>query len=339
MSLNTLWFILVCVLFIGYFFLEGFDYGVGILAPFIGKSDLERRAVIQTIGPVWDANEVWLLTAGGAIFAAFPQWYATMFSGFYLALFLMLVALIARGVAFEFRSKDERKHWRSLFDWLIFFGSAVPALLWGVAIANIVEGVPIDAHMNYVGGFFNLLNPYAIVGGLATLLVFTLHGAVYLTMKTEGELNERARRAAYSIGWAAAGIAILFVVLSAFRTDMFDKPGLGVWPGVVAVCAGLSLIATRLLLDRHKEGWSFISTGVAILFVVVSVFLTLFPRVMVSSLNPKWDLTVYNAASNPYSLHVMTIVALTALPIVLAYLAWTYWVFRQRTSLKQSMHY
>jgi len=339
MDLNTLWFILICVLFIGYFFLEGFDYGVGILLPFIGKSDVERRAVIQTIGPVWDANEVWLLTAGGAIFAAFPQWYATMFSGFYLALFLMLVALIARGVAFEFRSKDERPAWRGLFDWLIFGGSLVPALLWGVAIANIVEGVPIDAHMNYVGGFFNLLNPYALVGGLATLLVFTLHGAVYLTMKSEDEIRARARRAAYRVGWAAAGMAILFVAFSALRTDMFDKPGVGVLPGVVAVLAGLSLVATRLFLDRRREGWSFISTGVAILLVVASVFLTLFPRVMVSSLNPKWDLTVYNASSNPYSLHVMTIVAFTALPIVLAYLAWTYWIFRKRTSIKQVMHY
>ncbi len=339
MDLNTLWFILICVLFIGYFFLEGFDYGVGILLPFIGKSDIERRAVIQTIGPVWDANEVWLLTAGGAIFAAFPQWYATMFSGFYMALFVMLVGLIARGVAFEFRSKNEDAVWRAVFDWLIFFGSVVPALLWGVAIANIVEGVPIDAQMNYVGGFTNLLNPYALVGGLATLLVFTLHGAVYLTMKSEDAIHERARRAAYKIGWAAAGMAILFVAYSALRTDMFDKPGVGALPGIVATLAGLSLVATRLFLDRRREGWSFISTGLAILLVVTSVFLTLFPRVMVSSLNPKWDLTVYNAASNPYSLHVMTIVALTALPIVLAYLAWTYWIFRKRTSVKQAMHY
>ena len=339
MDLNTLWFILICVLFIGYFFLEGFDYGVGILLPFIGKSDIERRAVIQTIGPVWDANEVWLLTAGGAIFAAFPQWYATMFSGFYMALFVMLVGLIARGVAFEFRSKNEDAVWRAVFDWLIFFGSVVPALLWGVAIANIVEGVPIDAQMNYVGGFGNLLNPYALVGGLATLLVFTLHGAVYLTLKSEDAIRERARRAAYKIGWAAAGMVMLFVAYSAQRTDMFDKPGVGVLPGIVAMLAGLSLVATRVFLDRRREGWSFISTGLAILLVVTSVFLTLFPRVMVSSLNPKWDLTVYNAASNPYSLHVMTIVALTALPIVLAYLAWTYWIFRKRTSVKQAMHY
>ncbi len=339
MSLTTLWFILICVLFIGYFFLEGFDYGVGILLPFVGNTDLERRAVIQTIGPVWDANEVWLLTAGGAIFAAFPQWYATMFSGFYLALFLMLVGLIARGVAFEFRSKDERPLWRGLFDWLIFFGSVVPALLWGVAIANIVEGVPIDAQMNYVGNFFTLLNPYALLGGLVTLLVFTLHGAVYLTMKTELELNARARRAAYAVGWAAAGAAILFVLYSGLHTDMFSRPGIGMLPGVVAILAGLSLVATRLFLDRRKEGWSFFSTGVAILLVVASVFLTLFPRVMVSSLNPRWDLTVQNASSNPYSLHVMTIVALTALPVVLAYMAWTYWVFRRRTTLTQAMHY
>jgi cytochrome d ubiquinol oxidase subunit II len=339
MSLNTLWFLLIGVLFAGYFLLEGFDYGVGILLPFIGKNDQERRAVIQTIGPVWDANEVWLLTAGGAIFAAFPEWYATMFSGFYLALFLMLVALIARGVAFEFRSKDQRQGWRSLFDWLIFFGSAVPALLWGVAIANLMEGVPIDAHMNYVGGFFNLLNPYALLGGLLTLLVFTLHGAIYLTLKTEGDLNARSRVGAYKVGWIATGVALLFVAYSILRTDMFRSAHVGMLPGIIAVLAGLSLISTRLFLDRRKEGWSFFSTSVAIVLVVASVFLTLFPNVMVSSLNAEWNLTIYNAASNPYSLHVMTIVAFSALPIVLAYLIWTYWIFRKRVSIDQVMHY
>ncbi len=196
MDLNTVWFALVAVLVIGFFLLEGFDYGVGILLPFLGKDDQDRRVIINTIGPYWDGNEVWLITAGGAIFAAFPEWYATMFSGFYLALLLMLVALIVRGVAFEFRSKDRRPQWRGLWDWMIFFGSFVPALLWGVAFANLIRGVPINADMQYVGTFWDLLNPYALVGGLATLSAFTLHGAVFLSLKTKDELEERAHKAA-----------------------------------------------------------------------------------------------------------------------------------------------
>ena len=193
MALNTLWFFLIIVLFIGFFFLEGFDYGVGMLLPFLGKNDPERRLIIRSIGPFWDANEVWLLTAGGAIFAAFPDWYATLFSGFYLALLLMLVALILRAVAFEFRNKDARPQWRSFWDWMIFLGSALPGFLWGVAITNIIEGVPIDAQMNYVGGFWNLLNPYALLGGLTLVALFALHGAIFLNLRTEGEMQERAQ--------------------------------------------------------------------------------------------------------------------------------------------------
>jgi len=193
MDLNTFWFMLVAVLFIGYFFLEGFDYGVGILLPFLAKDDQGRRVILNTIGPHWDGNEVWLLTAGGAIFAAFSGWYATLFSGFYLALVLMLVGLIVRGVALEFRSKDENPTWRETWDWLIFAGSLIPALLWGVALANIVKGVPIDASKNYVGGFFNLLNPYALLGGLTSLAGFTLHGAIFLCLKTTDDLDAAER--------------------------------------------------------------------------------------------------------------------------------------------------
>ena len=208
MTLNALWFILIGVLFTGFFLLEGFDYGVGILLPFLGKKDEERRILINTIGPVWDANEVWLLTAGGAMFAAFPNWYATLFSGFYLALLLMLVALIVRGVAFEFRSKDKHPAWRALWDWCIFGGSFVPALLWGVALANIVRGVPINADMQYVGGFFNLLNPYALLGGLAAVAAMTLHGAIFLCLRTTDVMQERAHKAA-QVAWpVAASVAL-----------------------------------------------------------------------------------------------------------------------------------
>jgi cytochrome bd ubiquinol oxidase subunit II len=196
MNLNILWFILIVVLLTGFFFLEGFDYGVGMLLPFLGKSDEERRILASTIGPFWDGNEVWLLTGGGAMFAAFPNWYASMFSGFYLALLLMLVALILRGVAFEFRNRDARPAWHRFWDWMIFVGSALPGLLWGVAIANLIEGVPIDAHMNYTGGFFNLLNPFALLGGIAFVAMFLLHGAIFLTLKTEDTLFDRAQTAA-----------------------------------------------------------------------------------------------------------------------------------------------
>src|SRR5512139_2996640 len=194
--LQTLWFILIAVLWIGFYFLEGFDFGVGMLLPFLGKKDVERRAIINAIGPHWDGNEVWLLTAGGATFAAFPMWYATMFSGFYLALFLLLLALIGRGVAFEFRIKDKNPRWRSLWDWLIFIGSLVPALLLGVAFGNLVRGVPIDAEMQYAGGFFTLLNWYALLAGIAAVVTFTLHGAIFLSLKLTGELKEKALVAA-----------------------------------------------------------------------------------------------------------------------------------------------
>src|SRR5437879_3548221 len=196
MELHDVWFVLIAVLWIGYFFLEGFDFGVGILTKLLARDRPEKRVLINSIGPFWDANEVWLLTAGGAMFAAFPDWYATLFSGFYLALVLMLLALIVRGVAFEFRSKHERPAWRSFWDWMLFIGSALPGFLWGVAITNVIEGVPIDAHMNYVGGFWNLLNPYALLGGLAFVAMFLLHGAVFLSLKTEGEIQARAYRAA-----------------------------------------------------------------------------------------------------------------------------------------------
>jgi len=212
MELNILWFILVGVLFTGFFFLEGFDYGVGMLLPFIGKNDVERRIVINTIGPFWDGNEVWMITAGGALFAAFPHVYATMFSGFYMALFLMLVALILRGVAIEFRSKDESSKWRSTWDWMIFIGSTLPALLWGVAITNLIQGIPINSKMQYAGTFFDLLSPYTLVGGVAFLLVFLFHGALFLTLRVEGELIERSRKAAVKIGLLAALVFLSLVV-------------------------------------------------------------------------------------------------------------------------------
>jgi cytochrome d ubiquinol oxidase subunit II len=337
MSLNTLWFALIGVLFTGFFFLEGFDYGVGILLPFLGKKDEERRIILNTIGPVWDANEVWLLTAGGAMFAAFPNWYATLFSGFYLALFLMLVALIVRGVAFEFRSKDRNPQWRALWDGAIFFGSFVPALLWGVAMANIVRGVPIDDKMQYVGSFFDLLNPYALLGGLAGLGVFTLHGAIFLNLRTEGDLRERAERAASRLWAPVLVVGGLTVAASYFATDIFAR--LGVNPGISALGAGAAFLLAGWFLKRRSFGWAFAMTGMTIALTVVTTFRGLYPRVLVSSLNPDWSLTVTNASSTPYTLQVMTIVVLLFLPFVLLYQAWNYWVFRARVSGKSVLKY
>jgi len=337
MDLNTVWFILIAVLFIGFFFLEGFDYGVGMLLPFIAKDEKSRRLVINAIGPFWDGNEVWLLTAGGASFAAFPNWYATLFSGFYLALFLMLAALIFRGVAFEFRSKNTNPKWRSTWDWAIFFGSFLPALLWGVAIANIVKGVPIDQHMNYVGGFFNLLNPYALVGGITAVLVFLLHGAIFLSLKVSGDLEEKAKAAAQKTWIWAVVFFILFIILSYASTDVFARKG--ITPGVAPIIALGALLSVRSLIKSNSTGWAFIMTALTIVFSTIFAFQGLFPRVMTSSLNPDWSLTIYNASSSPYTLKIMTIVAVIFVPFVLAYQAWSYWVFRKRLSSDTKLEY
>jgi cytochrome d ubiquinol oxidase subunit II len=336
-TLNTIWFILIAVLFIGFFFLEGFDYGVGILLPFLGKDDNERRVIINTIGPFWDGNEVWVITAGGAMFAAFPEWYATLFSGFYLALVLMLFALILRGVSFEFRSKVEDPRWRNFWDWAFFGGSAIPALLWGVAIANLLKGVPIDANFMFTGNFFSLLSLYTVVGGLVTLSVFTLHGAIYLSLKADPQIAERAHRAANLVSWPTVVIVALLVVLSYFYTDLFTR--LGVNPGLTALVAGLALIAASVLVRARRHGWAFIATGLAIVMTVVTVFRGLYPRVMVSSLNPDWSLTITNAASSPYTLRAMTIVAAIFVPIVLIYQGWTYYVFRGRVMMDHHLEY
>lgn len=334
MDLNILWFILITVLFIGFFFLEGFDFGVGILLPFLGRNDSERRVVINTIGPVWDGNEVWLITAGGAMFAAFPNWYATLFSGFYLALFLVLAAIIIRGVAFEFRSSDSSPRWRNTWDWMIFLGSFLSALLWGVAMTNVVKGVPIDAKMQYVGSFFTLLNPYALVGGLTTLLVFILHGALYLNLKTTGEMAKRAAQTAQKAALVAIPVVLLFAGLTYLQTDLFTKLG----AGITLLASGVVLILTNVLIRFRKWGWAFLANGVTILLFTVALFWGLFPRVMISSLNPAWSLTIYNASSSPYTLKIMTMIALTMVPIVLLYQGWSYWVFHKRVTEKD-LHY
>jgi cytochrome bd ubiquinol oxidase subunit II len=338
MELNTLWFILIAVLFIGYFVLEGFDLGVGILLPFIGKNDFSRRVMINTIGPHWDGNEVWLVTAGGATFAAFPHWYATLFSGFYLPLFLILIGLIFRGVALEFRSKSESPRWRSTWDWAIFAGSLIPALLWGVAFTNFIRGVPIDQTMNYVGGFWNLLSPYALLGGAVSLLGFTLHGAIFLSLKAEGPVCGASQDMAQRLWLPTLGVLTSYVVATYFFTDILAR--LGVNPGPVPIGAPLALLAAGYFIKVRRSGWAFFLTALAIIFATMTIFMILYPRVLVSSLNPAWSLDIYNAASSPYTLTVMTIIALVFLPFLLAYQAWSYWVFRKRIGSRvEDLHY
>ena len=331
MDLNTLWFWLIGVLFIGFFILEGFDYGVGILLPFFGKDDDERRVLINTIGPFWDGNEVWVIAAGGAMFGAFPHWYATMFSGFYLALVVLLLALIARGVAFEFRSKDARRGWRNFWDWMIFVGSLVPALLWGVAFGNLMRGVPIDGKMEYAGDFFTLLNPYALLVGVFAVSVMILHGALFLLLRTEGEIATRVRGGVNKLWLVAFALYLVTLTASALSTDLLARPTM---PIVVAILGGIALFAVNQFLRTKREGWAFAMTALTIAATLLTFALTLYPRVMISTLKPEWSLTIYTASSTPYTLSVMSVVALIFIPLVILYQGWTYWVFRQRVSKK-----
>jgi cytochrome d ubiquinol oxidase subunit II len=327
-TLQTIWFVLIAILWVGYFFLEGFDFGVGMLLPFLGKNDTERRAIINTIGPHWDGNEVWLLTAGGATFAAFPNWYATLFSGFYIALFLLLVGLIVRGVAFEFRSKDQNPRWRSFWDWCIFAGSLVPALLLGVAFANLVKGVPIDARMVYTGNLGTLLNFYGLLGGLSLVAVFILHGINFLNMKLSGDLLARSRRLA-PMTWVVAFVFLSsLMIATVLMTDGVANHGPIVM--IVPLLSVVSMLLAGSLIQKKREGWAFSLAGLAIILIPVSYFLIMFPRVMVSSTSPNFSLTVSNASSSAYTLNVMSVVALFFVPLVLAYQVWSYWVFRKR---------
>ncbi len=325
MDLNTVWFILITILFIGFFFLEGFDYGVGMLLPFLGKKDEERRVIINTIGPVWDSNEVWMITAGGAMFAAFPQVYATLFSGAYVALVLLLVALILRGAAFEFRSKNPDAKWRNTWDWMIFIGSFLAAVLWGAVVGNLMRGMAIDENMNYWGGLLPLLNPFALWAGITFVALFVMHGANYLALRTTGDLEKRAKETAYKAWMAALIITVIFVVWSYFATDILANGGL-----IPAVLAAIALILVGVFAKQGAYGKAFVSGALTIVFATIMVFAGLYPRILISTIDPKYSLTIYNASSSPYTLKVMTIVAAIFVPIVLIYVGWTYWVFRGR---------
>ncbi|GAC1467761.1 MAG: cytochrome d ubiquinol oxidase subunit II [Ktedonobacteraceae bacterium] len=339
MDLQILWFILIGVLLTGFFFLEGFDYGVGILLPFLGKNDTERRMIMNSIGPFWDANEVWLIAAGGALFAAFPAWYATMLSGFYPEMFFILFALIIRGAAFEFRSQHESPRWRGFWDWMIFLGSVVPGFFWGVVIGNLMHGVPINAQGNYAGTFLTPLNPFALLVGLAFDTFFLLHGAIFLSLRETGELVKRAKRVVPFV-WIVNLVIIAFVVITGFTaTNVFRQALLN--PSIVPLdYVTLASLVTLLWLNaRGRSGWAFAMSFVVIICLAVIVLLCLFPNVMVSNLNPAWSLTIRNASTNPYSLTVISWIGLTIIPFVMLYQAWNYWVFRKRIEPHDIGHY
>lgn len=325
MDLNIVWFILITVLFTGFFILEGFDYGVGMMM--IGRPKNERAQFIRAIGPVWDGNEVWMITAGGATFAAFPHVYATMFSTFYLALFLMLLALIMRGVAFELRGKFKSSDWINFWDSAIMFGSFVPALLWGVAVVNLLRGLPINYQMHYVGTFLDLLNPCALMGGIFFVALFMFHGTNFLLIKLADKgLLQELQQKGFCIGLTTLFCYILFAAGAARDTDILAKAG-------TIIFLGLSIVALVMSIASVRSGngcKAFISSTASIAFLTIGFFTALFPRLMVSSISPEWSLTIYNAASTPHTLALMTGAAVIFVPIVLCYQAWTYKVFKAR---------
>ncbi|MFV2195920.1 cytochrome d ubiquinol oxidase subunit II [Nocardiopsis sp. LOL_012] len=329
MELAVIWFIAIAVLWTGYFVLEGFDFGVGILLPFMGRRDsVDRRVAINAIGPVWDANEVWMITAGGAMFAAFPAWYASLFSGFYLPLLVILVALILRAVAFEYRGKRDDPVWRARWDRAIVFGSAAPAFLWGLVFANVVRGVAMDSDHIVTAGLLGLLHPYALLGGVTTLSLFTLHGAVFLTLKTDGPVRARARRAAVGAAWSAVPSGAIFLAWTQIAHG-------AAWTLPVAVAAAAALVGAVAAARLRREGLSFTLTAVTVAAASVTLFGSLFPNVLPSTTDPAFSLTVWNASSADYTLTVMSWVAVVFLPLILLYQGWSYWVFRRRVTGEQ----
>ncbi|KIA60418.1 cytochrome d ubiquinol oxidase subunit II [Nocardia vulneris] len=329
MSLQEFWFVLIGVLFTGYFVLEGFDFGVGMLMPILGKgSDTRRRVVLNTIGPVWDGNEVWVITAGGAMFAAFPEWYASLFSGFYLALLLLLVALILRICAIEYRGKIDDPRWRARCDLGIGVGSWIPALAWGWVFANVVRGVPLNEKKQFAGSVWDLLGPYALLGGLTTGLLFALHGAVFLGLKTGGEVRADAQRTAKLLLVPTA------VVVGVFGVWTQLAYGTG-WTWIPLGLAVLGLVGAGVAVYADRDGWAFTGTAVTVAAATALLFGSLFPNVLPSTIDAAFDLTIHNASSTPYTLKVMSWAAVLVTPVVLLYQGWTYWVFRKRITIEQ----
>ena len=324
LHLNTLWFVIIAVLWVGFFVLEGFDFGVGMLHLRVGRDEPERRLVVSTIGPWWDGNEVWLVVAGAGTFAAFPQWYATMFSALYLAFLLVLAALMARGVALEYTTKRDGERWRMRWRWALTLGSALIPLLIGVGLGDLLNGLPIDSAHEYTGDFFDLLTPFGLWTGVTFLGLCLLHGVTFLKLRTTGRLRERAQTLAAPAGLAAIALVVGFVI---WTRAIIAGPDV---PDPVQILAVIAVIAAARLASSDHDGWAFSASAVAIAATVGSIFIELYPNVMVSSTNTAFNLTVHNAASSAYALKVMTIVTVIFLPLVLLYQGWSFYVFRGR---------
>ncbi|MEJ2367214.1 MAG: cytochrome d ubiquinol oxidase subunit II [Acidobacteriota bacterium] len=334
MTLNVIWFILIGVLITGYAILDGFDLGVGVLHP-LAKGDQERRTFLNAIGPVWDGNEVWLLTGGGALFAAFPPVYATVFSGFYLAMMLVLLGLILRAVSLEFRSKVQSAAWRRTWDTTFFVGSFLPAVLFGVATGNLMRGIPIDHSGAFTGGFLGLLNPYSVVMGLLSLTLFTMQGAAFLSIRTEGDLQNRARKWLLS-AWA---VFLVLYVAEAFWSlheapYLFARYGRSAAAWIAPVILWAAIIAVPIAALRKRFGWTFLATSACILGLNAVLAVGAFPYLAPSSTDLNYSLTAFNSSSSPLTLEVMFILALIGMPLVLAYTAYIYWVFRGKVKVE-----
>ncbi|OJG59945.1 cytochrome C oxidase assembly protein [Enterococcus italicus DSM 15952] len=325
-----MWFVLIGVLFSGFFFLEGFDFGVGMSVQTLAHNEKEKDQIINTIGPVWDGNEVWLLTAGGAMFASFPYWYASLFSGYYLILFIILFGLIIRGVSFEFRHKVPEKN-KNFWNWTLSIGSFIVPFFFGLLFISLVQGMPIDADGNMTATFTDYVNVFSVVGGVALTLLCYLHGLNYISLKTEGLVREHARNYAKLLYYVLYVGLVLFAVLMYFQTDFFAKNA--VLTTVLVVAIVLLTIFANVSVFKEKELAAFLASGLTLVVLVVLLFTGLFPRVMISSLGSQFDILIKDASSTPYTLKLMTYISFTLLPFVLAYTAWAYYVFRRRVTL------
>ncbi len=336
--LPNVWFLLITILFTGFFILEGYDFGVGVLSHILGRNDTEKRTYFNTIGPFWDANEVWLLTGGGAMFAAFPIWYGKLFSGYYIAFVLMLIALILRGISFEFRGKlGNNRKWIKFCDFSMLIGSALPPILWGVAVANFMTGSRLDENKSLLDGFLGLLSPFSVLGGVMMFLLMMVHGAQFLTLKTDGDLRKAAQKISALLFPLAAVITLIFAVWALFKTDIFTN---NYYIGLIlAVIAVIFFILSFILNLIHKDLLAFLSTSATLGFLTLSVFVGLFPRAIINSADVTKSLLIYDAASGTYTLTLMTIVACVMLPFVLGYQVWSYIVFRKRLKKEDKLEY
>ncbi|GAA4264984.1 cytochrome d ubiquinol oxidase subunit II [Frondihabitans peucedani] len=325
MTLPDVWFLLIGLFFTGYFVLDGFDFGVGMSLPFLARDDTDRRVLINTIGPVWDLNETWVIVAGAALFAAFPEWYATVFSGFYLVMLMILLALILRGVSFEYRHQRPEHTWKRAFDRMIFIGSVVPAFLWGLVFANLVRGMALDSNFDYIGSFGDLFNAYSVLGGLTTLTLFFTHGVIFASLKTDGSIRVRARRLAARSGLVTIVVAGSFLI----ATTLAHGNALST---VLSASAVVTLVVSYTANLRGREGVAFASMAVTIALAVASLFGALFPDVLPATNDPANTMTVQNAASGHYTLALMSWISLVFVPLILGYQGFTYWIFRKRVT-------